>query len=95
MCDLLVSMIWRPETDSIFTDLERGPEDSSAPHTLSSTLMWFGFLLILSILFGFIIALSIFFLAFFQLRAKVSWKQTIILSVCEFRHLFSWWYSWS
>ena len=79
---LLGMMIWRPENDAIFTDLERGPEDSSAPHSLTSTLLWFGFLLLLSILFGFIIALSIFFLVFFQYRAKLPWKQTIILSTC-------------
>ena len=34
----------------------------------------------LSALFGFVIALTIFLVAFFRLRAQVSWARTLILS---------------
>ena len=41
---------------------------------------WLAGLLVLSSLLGFILALAVFMLAFFRLRAHVSWSKTLILS---------------
>ncbi|MBD1545652.1 tripartite tricarboxylate transporter permease [Roseibium aggregatum] len=79
---LIARMMLLPETDGIFADIERVKGDDAAPHGLWTTLAWFAFLLLLSSLLGFILALSIFFLAFFRIRARVSWLKTIIFSVC-------------
>lgn len=78
-CLLLMRMLRSPADDSVFADTERGSE-GDAPHGLWVTLSWFLGLLVLSSLIGFILALSIFFLAFFRIRAGLSWLSTIIMS---------------
>ncbi len=77
---LLFQMMMKPEGDLIFADKEVQGEDADAPHGLWSTLAWFAGLLVLSALFGFIIALAIFLIAFFRIRAQISWQKTLILS---------------
>lgn len=77
---LMTRMILRPETDDVFIDMETGGDDGNAPHSLWGTLSWFFGLLALTALFGFIIALAIFLLAFFRIRAQVSWTRTLVLS---------------
>jgi len=77
---LLMRMRVAPEGNALFADNEQGGEDADAPHGLWSTLGWFAALLALSALFGFVIALTIFLVAFFRLRAQVSWARTLILS---------------
>jgi hypothetical protein len=77
---LLLRMRSAPEGDAIFADNEQGGEDAEAPHGLWSTLAWFAALLALSALLGFIFALAIFLVAFFRIRARVSWGRTLGLS---------------
>lgn len=77
---LLLRMRRAPEGDAIFADNEQGGEDGKAPHGLWSTLGWFAGLLVLSSLLGFVIALTIFLVAFFRLRAQISWVRTLVLS---------------
>jgi TctA family transporter len=77
---LLLRMRVAPEGNALFADNEQGGEDADAPHGLWSTLGWFAALLAMSALFGFVIALTIFLVAFFRLRAQVSWARTLILS---------------
>ncbi len=79
---LLVRMMLRPETDTIFADKEAFGEDADAPHGLWSTLAWFAGLLILCAIFGFIIALAIFLIAFLRVRAGESWPKTLLLTAC-------------
>lgn len=78
---LLVQMMRAPEGHAIFADRESGGEDAEAPHALWPTLAWLAALLVLSALLGFILALAVFMLAFFQMRARISWSQTLILTV--------------
>ncbi|WP_439140582.1 tripartite tricarboxylate transporter permease, partial [Roseicyclus sp.] len=77
---LMARMILRPEADDVFIDMETGGDDGKATHSLWGTLAWFLGLLVLTGLFGFIIALAIFMLAFFRIRAQVSWTHTLLLS---------------
>ncbi|MEM1299446.1 MAG: tripartite tricarboxylate transporter permease [Pseudomonadota bacterium] len=77
---LLVQMMRRTETDTVFADMEVSGSDAEAPHGLWSTLAWFVGLLILTSLLGFILALAVFLIAFFRLRAGESWPRTLILS---------------
>lgn len=77
---LLMRMRAAPEGHALFADNEQGGEDAEAPHGLWSTLGWFAALLAMSALFGFVIALAIFLVAFFRLRAQVSWARTLVLS---------------
>jgi putative tricarboxylic transport membrane protein len=77
---LLVRMRLAPETDPVFVDLETGGADANSPHGLWPTLFWFALLLTLSWLVGFIIALTVFFLAFYRVRAGLSWAATLIYS---------------
>ena len=77
---LLARMRVAPEGHALFADNEQGGEDAEAPHGLWSTLGWFAALLAMSALFGFVIALAIFLVAFFRLRAQVSWARTLVLS---------------
>jgi hypothetical protein len=77
---LLIRMRRAPEGDAIFADNEQGGEDAEAAHGLWSTLGWFAALLALSALFGFVIALTIFLVAFFRMRAQVSWARTLLYS---------------
>jgi len=69
---LIIRMMLKPETDTIFADRERSGEDADATHGLWPTLGWFGALLVLTSLFGFILALGVFLFAFMMIRARVS-----------------------
>ncbi len=77
---LLMRMRVAPEGNALFADNEQGGEDAEAPHGLWSTLGWFAALLAMSALFGFVIALTIFLVAFFRMRAQVSWARTLLYS---------------
>ena len=69
---LIIRMMLKPETDTIFADRELNGEDADATHGLWSTLAWFAALLLLTSLLGFILALAIFLFAFMIVRARVS-----------------------
>ncbi|UWR25309.1 tripartite tricarboxylate transporter permease [Sulfitobacter sp. S223] len=69
---LIIRMMLKPETDTIFADRELNGEDADATHGLWPTLAWFGALLLLTSLLGFILALAIFLFAFMVIRARVS-----------------------
>ena len=69
---LIIRMILKPETDTVFADREREGDDAEATHGLWPTLAWFAGLLILTSLLGFILALAIFLLAFLKVRAGLS-----------------------
>ena len=69
---LIIRMILKPETDTIFADREQHGEDAEATHSLWSTLGWFAGLLVLTSLLGFILALALFLFAFMRVRAGVS-----------------------
>lgn len=69
---LIIRMMLKPETDTIFADREKNGEDADATHGLWPTLAWFAALLVLTSLFGFILALAVFLFAFMKLRARVS-----------------------
>jgi TctA family transporter len=69
---LIIRMMLKPETDTIFADRELNGEDAHATHGLWSTLAWFGALLVLTSLLGFILALTIFLFVFMVIRARVS-----------------------
>jgi hypothetical protein len=77
---LLIQMMRRSETDSIFADKEVSGDDADAPHGLWRTLAWFLGLLVLTSLIGFILALAIFLVLFFRLRAGESSGRTLILT---------------
>ena len=77
---LILQMMRRAETDTIFADKEVSGDDAAAPHGLWSTLAWFLGLLLLTSLVGFILALAVFLVAFFRLRAGETWPRTLILS---------------
>jgi TctA family transporter len=69
---LIIRMMLKPETDTIFADRELNGEDANATHGLWPTLAWFGALLVLTSLLGFILALMVFLFAFMVIRARVS-----------------------
>jgi putative tricarboxylic transport membrane protein len=69
---LVIRMIVKPETDTIFADREMDGDDASATHGLWPTLAWFAALLLLTSLLGFILALAIFLFTFMKYRAGVS-----------------------
>ncbi|WP_299024420.1 tripartite tricarboxylate transporter permease [uncultured Sulfitobacter sp.] len=69
---LIIRMMLKPETDTIFADRERSGEDADSTHGLWSTLGWFGALLVLTSLLGFILALMLFLFTFMRVRAGVS-----------------------
>ncbi|WP_299049104.1 tripartite tricarboxylate transporter permease [uncultured Tateyamaria sp.] len=68
---LIIRMMLRPETDTIFADRERQGDDADATHGLWPTLAWFAALLILTSLLGFILALGLFLFAFLRMRAQL------------------------
>lgn len=76
---LLARMALRPANDDVFIDLEAG-EEGQAPHGLWSTLCWFVALVILTFIVGLILALAAFLVAFFRIRGRFGWIQTIIAS---------------
>jgi len=69
---LIIQMMLKPETDTIFADRERSGEDADATHGLWPTLAWFAGLLALTALLGFILALGIFLFSFMLYRARMS-----------------------
>lgn len=69
---LIIRMILKPETDTIFADRELNGEDAEATHGLWPTLAWFAALLLLTALLGFILALGVFLFTFMKVRAGVS-----------------------
>ena len=69
---LIIRMMLKPETDTIFADRELNGEDAAATHGLWPTLAWFAGLLALTALLGFILALGIFLFTFMKIRAGVS-----------------------
>jgi len=69
---LIIRMMLKPETDTIFADRELNGEDANAAHGLWPTLAWFAGLLILTSLLGFILALGLFLFTFMRYRAQVS-----------------------
>lgn len=69
---LIIQMILKPETETIFADRERHGEDADATHGLWPTLAWFAGLLVLTATLGFILALGIFLFTFMIYRARVS-----------------------
>lgn len=69
---LLVRMMLKPETDTIFADREREGDDAESTYGLWPTLAWFAGLLVLTSLLGFILALAIFLFSFMLLRARLS-----------------------
>ncbi|NNK79282.1 MAG: tricarboxylate transporter, partial [Litoreibacter sp.] len=77
---LLIRMMRTPETNAVFADRESGGVDAEADHGLWGTLVWFGALLVMSALLGFILALAIFFVAFFRIRAGLSWLKVMLFS---------------
>ena len=68
---LIIRMMLKPETDTMFADRELNGEDADATHGLWSTLAWFASLLVLTSLLGFILALALFLFAFMITRARV------------------------
>ncbi|MEM5521445.1 tripartite tricarboxylate transporter permease [Sulfitobacter sp. AS59] len=69
---LIIRMMLKPETDTIFADRELNGGDAYAAHGLWPTLAWFGALLVLTSLLGFILALTVFLFTFMVVRARVS-----------------------
>jgi TctA family transporter len=69
---LIVRMMLKPETDTIFADRELVGEDADATHGLWPTLAWFAALLGLTAMLGFILALGLFLFSFMKLRARIS-----------------------
>ncbi len=77
---LLIQMMRRPETHTIFADKESHGDDAEAPHGLWGTLAWFLGLLVLNSLIGFILALAIFLILFFRLRADETNSRALVLT---------------
>ncbi|GGG72688.1 membrane protein [Salipiger pallidus] len=77
---VLVQMLLRPETDSIFADKEMAGEDADAPYGLWSTLAWFVGLIAATYVLGFILALLGFLVSFLRVRAQAGWPKTLILT---------------
>lgn len=75
---LLVQMMLKPETHTLFADRETGSEALGNTYGLWPTLAWFAFLLCLTAVTGFIIALAVFLLSFLRIRAGLGWRQTLL-----------------
>ena len=69
---LIIRMMLKPETDTIFADREKQGDDADATYGLWPTLGWFAGLLILTSLLGFILALALFLFTFLKVRAGLS-----------------------
>ena len=87
---LMIQMMLRPETDSLFADREA--EAAEMHYGLWQTLCWFACLLVATALVGFIIAVSGFLLLFFHLRARIPLAKVLLLSACgvSFVCLMAW-----
>lgn len=79
---LIIRMILKPETDTIFADREMDGDDATATHGLWPTLGWFAALLLLTSVFGFIIALAVFLFSFLKVRAGKSTAYSAIYTAC-------------
>ena len=79
---LLIRMMLRPETDTIFADREKNGEDVEAVYGLWPTLAWFAGLLILTSLLGFILALGLFLFAFLKIRAGLGNVAAALYTAC-------------
>ncbi|GHA39974.1 hypothetical protein GCM10008927_00040 [Amylibacter ulvae] len=79
---LIIRMMMKPETDTIFADREMDGDDATATHGLWPTLAWFAGLLILTSLFGFIIALAVFLFSFLKIRAGMSTLYCAAYTAC-------------
>jgi len=79
---LIVRMMLKPETDTIFADRELNGEDADATHGLWPTLAWFAALLVLTSLLGFILALGLFLFSFLKIRAQLSTVAAAIYTAC-------------
>lgn len=75
---LIIRMMVKPETDTVFADREKTGEDAQATHGLWPTLAWFAGLLVLTSLIGFILALAVFLIAFLRVRAGLSTTLALI-----------------
>ncbi len=69
---LIVRMMLKPETDTIFADREREGDDAESTYGLWVTLAWFAGLLVLTSLLGFILALGLFLFTFMKFRAGLN-----------------------
>ena len=69
---LIIRMMLKPETDTIFAASARHGDAAQATPGLWPTLMWFAALLILTSLLGFILALALFLFSFMKFRASIS-----------------------
>jgi len=75
---LIIRMMVKPETETVFSDREKTGEDAQATHGLWPTLAWFAGLLVLTSLIGFILALAVFLIAFLRVRAGLSTTLALI-----------------
>jgi len=73
---LLVQMMMRPETHTLFADGEK--MGAANAYGLWPTLAWFGFLLGLTAITGFIIALAVFLVSFLRIRAGRDWGFSLL-----------------
>jgi len=73
---LLVQMMLRPETHTLFADGEKTV--TAQAYGLWPTLAWFGFLLGLTAITGFIIALAVFLVSFLRIRAGRDWGFSLL-----------------
>ncbi len=75
---LLVQMMLKPETHTLFADGERSADAKDNAFGLWPTLAWFAFLLGLTSLVGFILALAVFLVSFLRMRAGLGWVHTVL-----------------
>ncbi len=78
---LLVQMMLKPETHTLFADGERSKDAQDNAFGLWPTLAWFAFLLALTAVTGFIIALAVFLVAFLRIRAGLDWAKTAMFAI--------------
>jgi len=79
---LILLLVVAPQGHVAAVDLERGrvPVAEGGPRSVLESLFWVASLVALTALVGFFAALVLFFVAFLQLRAKVSWLMTAMLT---------------
>jgi putative tricarboxylic transport membrane protein len=86
---LIIRMMLKPETDTIFADRELEGEDADSTYGLWPTLAWFAGLLLSTSLFGFIIALGLFLFSFMKLRAGVTILYAAIYTIAGIAFMLS------
>jgi putative tricarboxylic transport membrane protein len=79
---LILLLVVAPQGHVAAVDLERGrvPLAEGGPRSIMESLFWVAALVALTALFGFFAALVLFFVAFLQIRARVSWLMTVVLT---------------